>query len=315
MGIGLTSISGLQFPGEADRLAVMRAPRPWILLRIAPIVLLGVGAGRDPVYLDLEECPAPDNEHLDAAPVLPLLPRRSGSAPRSLPAREVLASPIRLLGPSLRGRYHPGLPSKGHFFGSKPIRAPSEGLRIGSKPTGRASEGGSGWSRQPAPGSGRQTGGGRDQDRLGRWPRLPLSANEGDPNAISQLGRQHAAGCSNLALMFANGRSVDKDEARAAALYTKACEGGYAEGCYSLGFAFAKGIGVRQNSARATELFAKACETGYAVGCVSAGFAFASGLGVNKDDMRSATFYTKACEGGSAAGCSNLGEMFERVGA
>jgi hypothetical protein len=66
MGIGLTRISGLQFPGEPDRLAVMRAPSPWILLRIAPILLLGVSAGCDPVYLDLEECPAPDNEHLDA---------------------------------------------------------------------------------------------------------------------------------------------------------------------------------------------------------------------------------------------------------
>lgn len=44
----------------------MLAPKPCILLRVAPFLLVGIGGGCDPVYIDLYECPAPDMEHRDA---------------------------------------------------------------------------------------------------------------------------------------------------------------------------------------------------------------------------------------------------------
>src|SRR5262245_42703642 len=45
-----------------------------------------------------------------------------------------------------------------------------------------------------------------------------------------------AKACFNLGLLFAEGRGMSKDEARAAALFTKACDGGNAWGCFNLGF-------------------------------------------------------------------------------
>ena len=44
----------------------MLAPKPWILLRVVPLLLLGFGVGCPPGYLDLQRCPDPDYGHLGA---------------------------------------------------------------------------------------------------------------------------------------------------------------------------------------------------------------------------------------------------------
>src|SRR5690349_18006113 len=41
--------------------------------------------------------------------------------------------------------------------------------------------------------------------------------------------------CFGLGYMYENGRNAPKDEARAAALYQKACEAGYGPPCFNLG--------------------------------------------------------------------------------
>src|SRR5580692_10435929 len=42
--------------------------------------------------------------------------------------------------------------------------------------------------------------------------------------------------CVHLGLMYEGGRGVDRDEARAAALYRQACDAGEPRGCGDLGF-------------------------------------------------------------------------------
>ncbi|HEY0094053.1 MAG TPA: SEL1-like repeat protein, partial [Archangium sp.] len=56
-------------------------------------------------------------------------------------------------------------------------------------------------------------------------------------------------GCYILGLLYAQGRGVEKDERRAAALYEKACEGGEASACGALG-ALNEGVGVEKDERR-----------------------------------------------------------------
>jgi uncharacterized protein len=120
-----------------------------------------------------------------------------------------------------------------------------------------------------------------------------------------------ALGCSNLGILFEQGRGVGKDEARAAALYTKACDAGNEGGCYFLGNMFVEGRGVGKDEARAASLLTKACDRGFAPGCSTLGLLFEHGHGVVKDEARAAALYTKACDGELAPGGCKA--RFERV--
>ena len=68
-----------------------------------------------------------------------------------------------------------------------------------------------------------------------------------------------AAAQCNLGDMYADGRGVAKDEARAAELYQAAADQGHAGAQYNLGFSYANGRGVAKDEARAVQLF----EVGY----------------------------------------------------
>ena len=70
-----------------------------------------------------------------------------------------------------------------------------------------------------------------------------LYASSGLPEALT-----------NLALMYAEGRGVDYDPARAAALWQAAAEQGHAFASFNLGLAYYNGQGVEQNAQRALEL-------------------------------------------------------------
>jgi len=58
-------------------------------------------------------------------------------------------------------------------------------------------------------------------------------------------------------MMCSRGRGVQEDQARAAQLYQKACDGGDAPGCGALGWMYTNGTGVEKDDAKAAELFQK----------------------------------------------------------
>ncbi|HEY0096751.1 MAG TPA: tetratricopeptide repeat protein, partial [Archangium sp.] len=58
--------------------------------------------------------------------------------------------------------------------------------------------------------------------------------------------RGDAGECFNLALAYAQGLSVPRDEARAATLYKKACDKGHLDACNNLGVAYVEGVGVKK---------------------------------------------------------------------
>ena len=111
--------------------------------------------------------------------------------------------------------------------------------------------------------------------------------------------------CIDRVLEFFNGEG-DK----AASMWRKSCEGGYALGCSTLGWMYAEGRGVAQDEAKAVSLYRQACEGGNALGCNNLGVMYEQGRGVAQDDAEAVSLYRLACEGGDAGGCNNLGVMY-----
>ncbi len=69
--------------------------------------------------------------------------------------------------------------------------------------------------------------------------------------------------------MYAVGQGVPRDLAKAAHLYQKACDGGYAASCYSLGSLYDEGRGVPRDETAAAQLYQKACAGGSEQACSS----------------------------------------------
>ncbi len=111
------------------------------------------------------------------------------------------------------------------------------------------------------------------------------------------------AGCHNLGLFYAKGKSVRKNYARAIRLYQQACNGGYAASCNNLGKMYYKGKGAKQSYQNAAENYKKACEKKNIIGCLNAGKMYSKAIGVTQDLQAAKEFYGKACDLGNKKGC------------
>jgi TPR repeat protein len=69
------------------------------------------------------------------------------------------------------------------------------------------------------------------------------------------------SGCFNLGVALENGSGVEKDKARADALFKHACEGGDNSGCGAYGHSLHKNDYARR--AEALKLMRKSCAGGY----------------------------------------------------
>ncbi|MDB2440199.1 sel1 repeat family protein [Luminiphilus sp.] len=127
-----------------------------------------------------------------------------------------------------------------------------------------------------------------------------------------------------LGLMYATGRGVDKDEALAVSLYTKAAEQGYARGQSTLGYVYEVGRGVDKDEALAVSWYTKAAEQGYALAQTNLGDMYRTGqveiefvldcyeiCQQKKKDALAVFWYTKSAEQGGARAQNTLGYMYE----
>lgn len=119
-------------------------------------------------------------------------------------------------------------------------------------------------------------------------------------------------GCELLGIHYLVGMGVPRDQARAAALYERACTGGRAPSCKLLGTSYLRGTGVRKDARHAAALFKQACDSGEAKGCQSLGELYEKGRGVRKDVRRAAQLYEQACEGGVVDSCRTQAPQNER---
>lgn len=109
-----------------------------------------------------------------------------------------------------------------------------------------------------------------------------------------------------------------KNVAQAVSLFKQACDGNEEYGCAYLGSMYSRGEGVQKNTARALALFRQvraevlyqqACTQGDMDSCCNLGEMFWRGEGVKKDLGRATALFRQACGGGNARGCDQLKAM------
>ena len=112
------------------------------------------------------------------------------------------------------------------------------------------------------------------------------------------------AGCVTLGFHYEWGADkLPQDEAKAVALYTRACDLGDGLGCTSLASMHADGRGVQKDLARARSLNDASCKTGNLTGCTKLGLMLERGEGGDKDPDRAQKLFARGCEGGVRMAC------------
>ena len=80
-------------------------------------------------------------------------------------------------------------------------------------------------------------------------------------------------GCKSLGDIYENGQAgQETDYKKAMKFYEKACALSYDKGCNNLAIMYAEGKGVKADNAKAKELFEKSCEKGLKIACENAEF-------------------------------------------
>lgn len=103
-----------------------------------------------------------------------------------------------------------------------------------------------------------------------------------------------------LGQKYAKGAGVERDDARACALFKQSAEQGFAPGQYALGYAYFWGLGVKGERAQSLIWFSRAAEQEDARAQLALGRIFATGTGVKKDPTQAALWYEKAADQGLA---------------
>ena len=139
----------------------------------------------------------------------------------------------------------------------------------------------------------------------------------------SSCRRSNLAGCVNVGRAHRDGIGVDKDEAKAAAVFNEACERpiddedphsaeNRARACSLQGALYLAGEGIAKNLERGRELTELGCDRGDSFGCFNAATIYANGTGVRADAAQAADFFDKACELGDGEGCADLADAYEK---
>lgn len=122
----------------------------------------------------------------------------------------------------------------------------------------------------------------------------------------------HAAAQSKLAEMYFRGLGVAQDDSMAALWVRKAAEQGHADAANGLGMLYAMGRGVANDDTQALLWFRKAAEQGHADAQNSLGTFHALGRGTPQDDTAAVEWLRKAAERGHADAQNSLGYMYQQ---
>ena len=111
----------------------------------------------------------------------------------------------------------------------------------------------------------------------------------------------YASAQNNLGVLYENGRGVPQDFGKAAELYQKAADQGHASAQHNLGFLYQTGHGVTTDFGKAAELYQKAADQGNARALYHLAVVYQNGWGVPKDLGKAVQLYQKAADQGSQA--------------
>ena len=113
-----------------------------------------------------------------------------------------------------------------------------------------------------------------------------------------------------LALMYADGQGVTKDETQAVIWYRKAADQGFAGAQNGLGNMYSSGRGVAKDDMQAVVWYLKAANQEDEVAQYNIGSMYYNGKGVPKDDAKAVAWYRKSADRGFAAAQHDLGLMY-----
>lgn len=122
-----------------------------------------------------------------------------------------------------------------------------------------------------------------------------------DPNAGMKEYQQ--------AMQYWQGEGVEKDAAKALALFTAAADAGNTEAQLTLGYLYMKGDGVTADAAKALALFTSAAQGGSRDAQYNVGLAYMRGQGVSQDLTQAYGWFLKAAEQGDSGAQYNVGVM------
>ena len=97
---------------------------------------------------------------------------------------------------------------------------------------------------------------------------------------------------------YENGYGVEKDEKKAAELYTQAHKGGHLDGTCSLGSCYMKGTGVEKDPFKAAALYGEAAAQGSPRGLYLKARCCELGQGTDRDLEMARTLYQQAADKG-----------------
>lgn len=110
-----------------------------------------------------------------------------------------------------------------------------------------------------------------------------------------------------LAILYDQGTHVKQDLEKAANLYLKSANSGYAASQNSIGSMYQYGEGIQKNYKEAVYWYKKAVEQDYTESYTNLGFMYDFGLGVDKDQEKAFDLYLIAAQKGSIRGMLNAG--------
>lgn len=146
-----------------------------------------------------------------------------------------------------------------------------------------------------------------------------LSAHGGQPagNArdVQTMRKKAAAGSHaaqyRLGAMYAQGRGVAQDHAKARAWFLKAARGGNAMAQVALGVMSEQGRATTHDYGQARQWYLKAASQRFADAQFMLGLMYYQGKGVQQDNALARNWFRQAAAGGSAPAAVNLGWMCE----
>ncbi len=114
-----------------------------------------------------------------------------------------------------------------------------------------------------------------------------------------------------LALMYDEGRGVEKDASTAVHWYKRAAQQGHMDAQYNLGVAYASGAGVERDMSQAVNWWEKAAQRGSVDAEFNLGLVYYTGRGVIEVNLDSAlVWWQKAADHGDAIAQFHLGMMY-----
>jgi TPR repeat protein len=134
-------------------------------------------------------------------------------------------------------------------------------------------------------------------------------------NVVGRLRVSQALAQYWVALMFEQGRGVEKSHEKAIQYLQMAANNGSSPAQFDLAGMYNDGTGgMTMDKVRACQLFERAADQGNVKALHNIGYCYQSGTGGMKDDNKAIEFYRKAAEAGSVRSEHNLGIVYGQLG-